>query len=132
MVVNMFYDRAKIWVKAGNGGNGSASFRHEKFIPKGGPDGGDGGRGGSIYLRVNPDLNTLLPFHYKQHYKASHGGAGGGRHKHGKAGQDLYIDVPPGTFVEIVDENPVSGSGSEVSQTDLLRPGQTILVARGG
>ncbi|HKP52793.1 MAG TPA: GTPase ObgE [Chloroflexia bacterium] len=128
----MFYDRATIQIKAGNGGDGSASFRREKFVPKGGPDGGDGGRGGSIYLRVNPDLNTLLSFHYKQHYKASHGGSGGGRHKHGKAGQDLYIDVPPGTFVEIIDENPVSGSASEVSQTDLLRPGQTLLVARGG
>ena len=128
----MFYDRATIQVKAGNGGDGSASFRREKFVPKGGPDGGDGGRGGSVYLRVNPDLNTLLPFHFKQHYKASHGGSGGGRHKHGKAGQDLYIDVPPGTFVEIVDENPISGSASEVSQTDLLRPGQTLLVARGG
>jgi GTP-binding protein len=128
----MFYDRATIQIKAGNGGDGSASFRREKFVPKGGPDGGDGGRGGSIYLRVNSDLNTLLPFHYKQHYKASHGGSGGGRHKHGKAGQDLYIDVPPGTFVEIIDENPISGSASEVSQTDLLRPGQTLLVARGG
>lgn len=128
----MFYDRATIYVKAGNGGDGSASFRREKFVPKGGPDGGDGGRGGSVYLRVNPDLNTLLPFHYKQNYKATPGGSGGSRNKHGKAGQDLYIDVPPGTFVEIIDENPVSGTASEVSQTDLLRPGQTLLVARGG
>src|SRR5437764_10534544 len=85
----MFYDRAKIWIKAGNGGNGSASFRREKFIPKGGPDGGDGGRGGSVYLRVNPDLNTLLPFHYKQHFKAEHGGAGGSNKRHGKAGKDM-------------------------------------------
>jgi GTP-binding protein len=128
----MFYDRATIHIKAGNGGDGSASFRREKFVPKGGPDGGDGGRGGSVYLRVNPELNTLLPFHYKQNYKATHGGAGGGRQKHGKAGADLYIDVPPGTFIEIVDEDPLSGSASEVSQTDLLRAGQTLLVARGG
>lgn len=129
----MFYDRARIWIKAGNGGDGSASFRREKFVPKGGPDGGDGGRGGSVYLRVSPDLNTLLPFHYKQHFKASHGGAGSGNHKHGKAGQDLYIDVPPGTFVEVVDDQPVSGAASEVlAQTDLVRPGQTLLVARGG
>jgi GTP-binding protein len=129
----MFYDRARIWIKAGNGGDGSASFRREKFIPKGGPDGGDGGRGGSVYLRVNPDLNTLLPFHYKQHFKATHGGSGSSNHKHGKAGPDLYIDVPPGTFVEVVDEQPVSGAASEVlAQSDLLRPGQTLLVARGG
>ncbi len=128
----MFYDRARIWVKAGNGGDGSASFRREKFVPKGGPDGGDGGRGGSVYLRVDPDLNTLLPFHYKQHFKAGHGGSGGGRQKHGKAGADLYIDVPPGTFVEVVDENPISGAASEVVQSDMVRPGQTLMVARGG
>lgn len=128
----MFYDRARIWIKAGNGGNGSASFRREKFIPKGGPDGGDGGRGGSVYLRVNPDQNTLLPFHYKQHFKAEHGGSGGGRQKHGKAGQDLYIEVPPGTFVEIIDENPASGAAAEAAQADLLRPGETLMVARGG
>ena len=129
----MFYDRAKISVKAGSGGNGSASFRREKYIPKGGPDGGDGGRGGSVYLRVSPNLNTLLPFHYKQHFKAQHGGSGGNQQKHGKAGQDLYIDVPRGTFVEVIDEDPVSGAASEVVlQADLLRPGQTMLVAKGG
>ncbi|MBF6611781.1 MAG: GTPase ObgE [Chloroflexi bacterium] len=128
----MFYDRARIWVKAGNGGDGSASFRREKYEPKGGPDGGDGGRGGSVYLRVNPDLNTLLPFHFKQHFKATHGGAGSGRQKHGKAGEDLYIDVPPGTFVEVVDENPVSGAASEIVRSDMVRPSQTLMVARGG
>src|SRR5436190_16501785 len=128
----MFYDRARIWLRAGNGGNGSASFRREKYIPKGGPDGGDGGRGASVYLRVNPNLNTLLPFHYKQHFKAEHGGSGGGRQKHGKAGKDLYIDVPPGTFVEVIDENPTSGAAAEAEQIDLVRPGQTLIVARGG
>jgi GTPase len=132
----MFIDRAKINVKAGNGGDGSASFRREKFVPKGGPDGGDGGRGGSVYLRVNPDLNTLLPFHYKQNYKAEQGGGGRGQKMQGKAGSDLYIDVPPGTFVEIIDEDPMPGSASEgaqeVTQMDLLKPGQTLLVARGG
>lgn len=128
----MFYDRARIWIKAGNGGDGSASFRREKFIPRGGPDGGDGGRGGSVYLRVNPDLNTLLPFHYQQHFKAEHGGAGGGNQKHGKAGKDLYIDVPPGTVVEVIDENPVSGAAAEAVQEDLLKPEQSLLVARGG
>ena len=129
----MFYDRAKISIKAGSGGNGSASFRREKYIPKGGPDGGDGGRGGSVYLRVNPDLNTLLPFHYKQHFKAQHGGSGGNQQKHGKSGQDLYIDVPRGTFVEVIDEDPVSGAASEVVlQADLVRAEQTLLVAKGG
>ncbi|HEX9990876.1 MAG TPA: GTPase ObgE [Chloroflexia bacterium] len=128
----MFYDRTKIWVRAGNGGNGSASFRREKFIPKGGPDGGDGGRGGSIYLRVNPSLNTLLPFHYKQHFKAEHGGNGGSNQKHGKSGGDLYIDIPPGTLVEIIDEDPLSGAASEAVQYDLVRPDETLLVARGG
>ena len=128
----MFIDRAKIYVKAGNGGDGSASFRREKFVPKGGPDGGDGGRGGSVYLRVNPDMNTLLPFHYKQHFKATPGGNGGGRQKHGKAGADLYIDVPPGTFVEIMDEDPLPGAPTEVTQADLIKPGQPLLVARGG
>jgi GTP-binding protein len=128
----MFIDRAKIYVKAGNGGDGSASFRREKFVPKGGPDGGDGGRGGSVYLRVNPDLNTLLPFHYKQNFKATHGGHGGGNQKHGKAGADLYIDVPPGTFVEIIDEDPLPGASAEVTQADLLKPGEKLLVARGG
>jgi GTP-binding protein len=128
----MFIDRAKIFIKAGNGGDGSASFRREKFVPKGGPDGGDGGRGGSVSLRVNPDLNSHLPFYYKQHFKATHGCAGGGRQKHGKAGPDLYIDVPPGTFVEIMDENPMPGAATEVTQTDLLKPGEVLLVARGG
>jgi GTPase len=127
-----FIDKAKINVKAGNGGNGSASFRREKYIPRGGPDGGDGGRGGSVYLRVSLNVNTLLPFYYKQHFKAQHGGNGGGNNRHGKAGPDLYIDVPPGTFVEIIDEDPVSGAASEVVQADLLKPGETILVARGG
>ncbi len=128
----MFYDRAKIWIKAGNGGDGSASFRREKFVPKGGPDGGDGGRGGSVFLRVNPDLNTLLPFHYQQHFKAQHGGAGSDNQKHGKAGKDLYIDVPPGTMVEVIDEDPASGAASELVHEDLLRPEDTMIVARGG
>ncbi len=119
-------------MKAGNGGNGSASFRREKFIPKGGPDGGDGGRGGSVYLRVNPDMNTLLPFHYQQHFKAQHGGAGASNQKHGKAAPDIYIDVPPGTFVEVLDENPISGAAAEIVQADLVRPGETLMIARGG
>jgi len=119
-------------VKAGNGGDGSASFRREKFIPKGGPDGGDGGRGGSVYLRVNPDVKTLLSFHYKQHFKAQHGGSGASNQKHGKASSDVYIDVPPGTFVEVLDENPISGAAAEIVQADMVRPGETLMLARGG
>lgn len=119
-------------MKAGNGGDGSASFRREKYIPKGGPDGGDGGRGSSVYLRVDPNLNTLLPFHFKQHFKGPHGGGGSSNQKHGKAAPDLYIDVPPGTFVEVIDENPMSGAAAESVQADLVVPGETLLLARGG
>src|SRR6476469_9998279 len=128
----MFYDRAKIYVKAGNGGAGSAGFRREKYVPKGGPDGGDGGRGASIFLRVNPEMNTLLPFHFKQHFKGEQGGNGGGNQKHGKAAPDVYIDVPAGAFVEVIDENPASAVAGESLQADLLRPGETFMMARGG
>src|SRR5436305_3903620 len=94
-----FIDEARIEAIAGNGGRGSASFRREKFVPYGGPDGGDGGRGGSVYLVANPEKNTLIDFHYRQHFKAQAGGNGGGRGSHGKAGEDLEIQVPPGTIV---------------------------------
>jgi GTP-binding protein len=126
----MFYDRAKIFVKAGNGGNGSASFRREKFVPLGGPDGGDGGRGGSIYLVVDNSLNTLLPFKYKTHYRAQPGGNGSGQQKHGAAGKDLYIKVPPGTIFyteanpDDPDEPPLQG--------DLTAEGQRFMIGRGG
>lgn len=126
----MLYDRAKIFVKAGNGGDGSASFRREKFIPRGGPDGGDGGRGGSIYFIVDPGLNTLLPFKFNQHYKGESGGAGHKRQMHGAAGNDLYIKVPPGTifYTEPDAEHPEK----PLMQGDLTEPGQTIMVARAG
>ncbi|NWJ48405.1 MAG: GTPase ObgE [Chloroflexi bacterium] len=126
----MFYDKAKIHLKAGDGGNGSASMRREKFVPFGGPDGGDGGRGGSIYLKVDTSLNTLLPFKYKQHYKAQSGGNGRKRQMHGSAGYDLYIKVPPGTifYTEPDPDHPER----PVLQGDLTEPGQTIMVARAG
>ncbi|MBA3450081.1 MAG: GTPase ObgE [Chloroflexia bacterium] len=95
----MLIDRAKIWVKAGDGGNGSASFRREKFVPRGGPDGGDGGRGGSVYLRVGPSLTSLLPFQFTTRFKAENGGPGRSQQRHGKNGKDRYVDVPPGTVV---------------------------------
>src|SRR5689334_20000093 len=94
-----FFDRAKIYVTAGNGGNGSRHFRREKFVPMGGPDGGDGGRGGSVYLEADPGMNTLVDFHYHQHFKAESGGAGTGQKRHGAAGDDLTLRVPAGTVV---------------------------------
>ena len=127
-----FIDRANIQVKAGNGGNGSASMRHEKFVPKGGPDGGDGGRGGHIYLRASGELNTLLPFHYRQTFAATPGGQGLGRRKHGANGTDLTIDVPPGTQARIIATDPLEADLITIWEADLTTPGQTVLVARGG
>src|SRR5216110_2559548 len=94
-----FFDEAKIEVIAGDGGNGSASFRREKFVPRGGPDGGDGGRGASVYLVVDPEVNTLLDFQHRRIFRAERGGNGGGAQKHGAAGPDLEIRVPVGTMV---------------------------------
>jgi GTP-binding protein len=120
----MLVDTARIHVKAGNGGNGSASFRREKYVPKGGPDGGDGGRGGDVALRVVPNLNTLLPFQYVHLYKAEGGGHGGGRNRTGRKGQDKIIKVPPGTVIYL-DE-----TGEQIA--DLTEPGEEFVVARGG
>ncbi|MCS6803221.1 MAG: GTPase ObgE [Chloroflexota bacterium] len=123
-----FFDEATIVVKAGSGGAGAVSFRREKFVPFGGPDGGDGGRGGSVYLRADPRLNTLLPFRYERIFSAGAGGAGSGRKKHGKKGEDKIIAVPPGTVVREVKEDGSLGS----VLADLVVPGQQVLVARGG
>src|SRR5687767_14345697 len=92
-------DQARIWIKAGDGGDGLATFRREKYVPRGGPDGGDGGRGGSVLLEVDPRLNTLLRFRYDQRFEAERGGNGGSGRKHGRDGKDLVIKVPPGTVV---------------------------------
>jgi GTP-binding protein len=120
----MLNDRARIQVIAGNGGRGVASFRREKFVPLGGPDGGDGGRGGHVYLRVDPQLATLTPFRYQSHFRADHGQPGRGQKMHGKQGDDLYVDVPPGTVVyDDESDEPI---------VDLIEPGQTFLIARGG
>ncbi len=120
----MFYDRAKIYLKAGDGGNGAVSFRREKYVPNGGPDGGDGGRGGHVYLRVDPHLNTLIAFKYKQHFRAQNGTAGQGGKRTGSQGDDLYIDVPPGTVV-FDDE-----TGGVVA--DMIEPDSSVMIARGG
>jgi GTPase len=120
----MFYDQAKITVTAGDGGNGAAHMRREKYTPRGGPDGGDGGRGGSVYLEANPGLNTLLPFRFKRHFKAESGGAGGEKKMHGKAGSDLVVAVPPGTVIRDASTGDILG--------DVVEPGQRVMVARGG
>ena len=91
-----FLDQVKIYIKAGNGGDGSPSFRREKFIEYGGPDGGDGGNGGSVILKSERNLNTLIDFRYAQHFKAQHGNAGSKRNKTGANGKDLVLKVPTG------------------------------------
>jgi GTP-binding protein len=95
----MFIDEAQIWVKAGNGGDGCVSLRREKFIPKGGPDGGDGGKGGDVYFQTVENLDTLMDFANKRHWQAQNGQPGLGQNKHGADGQDLIINVPPGTVI---------------------------------
>ncbi len=120
----MFQDKAKIYIKSGDGGRGVVSFRREKFVPLGGPDGGDGGQGGSIILRVDPQLSTLQPFRYQQHFRAENGQPGRGQKMAGKHGEDLYIDVPPGTTT-LVDE-----TGEVIA--DLVEPGETQVLLRGG
>jgi GTP-binding protein len=120
----MFLDRVKIWVQAGSGGDGAATFRREAHVPRGGPDGGDGGRGGSVYLVVDPGQTTLRDFQYRHHFKSEAGGRGERARRHGKAGQDLRLSVPPGTA--IYDD----ASGELLA--DLVAQGQEALVGRGG
>src|SRR6516164_9002054 len=98
-----FVDEAKARVQAGNGGRGSTSFRREKFVPYGGPDGGDGGHGGSVYLRAAPGINTLVDFRVERTYRAESGEAGAGKGCTGAAGEDLHIPVPAGTLVRDTD-----------------------------
>lgn len=119
-----FVDEASIIVEAGNGGNGCLSFRREKYVPKGGPDGGDGGHGGSVYLIGDDALNTLIDFKYQRFYKAQNGQPGMGRQMSGKAGEDLHVKVPVGTTV--IDEDTL-----EVI-ADVTEIGQVVLVAQGG
>ncbi|MBX3052267.1 MAG: GTPase ObgE [Caldilineaceae bacterium] len=120
----MFFDKARIHVSAGNGGNGIVAFRREKFMPRGGPAGGNGGRGGHIYLVADTNLNTLHTFHRQVHFQAERGGHGGGSDKTGAQGEDLYIPVPVGTIVR-------HGETGEIL-ADLVREGQTALIVRGG
>jgi GTPase len=120
----MFLDRVKISVRAGDGGDGAATFRREAHVPRGGPDGGDGGRGGSIYLEVDAGQTTLRDFQHRHHFRAPPGGRGSRARRHGKAGDDLVLPVPPGTAVH--DDE----TGALLA--DLVAPGQRVMVARGG
>ena len=120
----MFVDEAKILVKAGNGGNGCVAFRREKYVPRGGPSGGDGGHGGSVYLEANPNDNTLLRYRYNREFKADRGRHGEGSNCTGVSGTDMILKVPVGTLV-FDQEN-----GERLA--DLKRPGQKLLVAQGG
>src|SRR5918998_1204266 len=119
----MFHDRARIHVRGGAGGNGVVSFRREAHVPKGGPDGGDGGRGGDVAIVVDPSLRDLSGFRRGAHFKAQRGGHGQGANKHGATPEPLEIRVPPGTVVT----DPELGD-----RWDLTEGGQLVLVARGG
>ena len=103
----MFTDYVKIFVKSGDGGNGAISFRREKYVAAGGPDGGDGGKGGDVYFTVDPDSNTLVDFRYKKKFKAENGKNGEGNHRYGKGGEDLYIKVPLGTIIKDIETGKV-------------------------
>ena len=120
----MFIDRARIEVKAGDGGNGCVAFRREKFVPKGGPSGGDGGRGGEVALVADPELNTLLPFRYRRRFAAGRGGHGEGSRRSGRSGRDLVVAVPVGTTVYDDD------TGERVA--DLTSAGERVVIAKGG
>jgi GTP-binding protein len=120
----VFIDEAEITVASGDGGNGCVAFRREKFVPRGGPSGGDGGNGGDVYAEANPSLNTLYPLRHQTHYRAGRGQHGLGSNCHGKRGEDLVLDLPIGSIVRD------SETGEIVA--DLVEPGQRILVAKGG
>lgn len=120
----MFIDRAKIYVRGGNGGNGVMAFRREKFVPHGGPSGGDGGRGGSVYFEASEGVNTLLHFRYNPEHKADRGRHGEGSNRHGQDGKDVIVKVPVGTLV-------MDDETGEVVH-DFTHAGERVLVAKGG
>jgi GTPase len=120
----MFLDEVEIFVASGNGGNGIVHFRREKYVPRGGPDGGDGGQGGDVVLQVNPHLNTLSTFRYQKKYQADSGAKGGGSNRTGKSADPLIIPVPPGTIVYDADTGDILG--------DLVDPEQQLKVCQGG
>ena len=119
-----FVDEATVQVEAGCGGNGCVSFRREKFVPRGGPDGGDGGHGGSVFLIAKSGINTLAEFRVRRRFAAQNGGGGAGRQRTGASGEDLYVPVPAGTLVSDIDTEETLG--------DLAAAGQALKVAQGG
>jgi GTP-binding protein len=119
-----FIDEVKIHLQAGNGGNGSSSFRREKFVPRGGPDGGDGGRGGSIIFECVRDLNTLIDFRFKQHFLAKSGQGGRGANQNGSSGDDLILRVPLGTQIFSDDKSELIA--------DLMNDGERVVIVKGG
>lgn len=120
----MFVDKARIYVKGGDGGDGIVAFRREIYVPDGGPAGGDGGKGGDVVFRVDEGLRTLLDFRYQKHFKAPRGERGRNKSQHGASADDLIVRVPPGTVV--IDDD----TGETIA--DLTRHGQEVIVARGG
>jgi GTP-binding protein len=119
----VFTDYTKIIIKSGDGGNGAITFRREKYVAAGGPDGGDGGKGGDIYFVVDPDANTLINFRYNKKYKAQNGENGSGNNCYGKKGEDLYIKVPAGTVVKDAETGKVIADLSKQGQKELILPG---------
>lgn len=119
-----FLDEVKIYTKSGDGGNGCVSFRREKFIARGGPDGGNGGKGGSIIFECNNNLNTLIDFRYKQHFKAKNGQSGMGRNRNGPDGEDIILKIPVGTQIYCEDKLNLLA--------DFTQPGQTFRILEGG
>ena len=122
------FDRAKIYVKAGDGGNGVVAFRREKYVPFGGPSGGDGGRGGNVYVEVDGSMNSLLPFRNGVHFRAGRGSHGQGRNQNGAKGEDVVVKVAPGTVIREAGSDGVEG---EVL-LELLHPGQRAMLLPGG
>lgn len=120
----MFVDLAKIYIQSGDGGRGCVSFRREKYVPRGGPDGGDGGRGGNVIMVADAQLNTLLDHKYQQHYTCKRGGDGRGKQMHGADSPDMRVKVPVGTLIRDLDTGEVLG--------DLVEDGQVLVVAKGG
>lgn len=120
----MFVDRVIVNVAAGTGGSGNSSFRREKFVPMGGPDGGDGGRGGDVFVRADRNLTTLLDYTYRDSWKAERGQHGEGSNRTGRSGEDVILPVPPGTIVRDADTQELLG--------EVMEEGDTILVAKGG
>ncbi len=119
-----FFDEAFITVQSGDGGRGCVSFRREKFIPRGGPDGGDGGKGGDVILKSTSQRRTLYPFRFRREFKAKNGGHGQGRRKTGKKGEDLIIEIPPGTLIKDAETNDLL--------KDFTQPGDAFIIAEGG